>query len=923
MCLAKLNLETQHYSTLIEHGFQLLDEELAYLMKAFSSALERLGEGDLAQRLPWKGQELPDQPGPNRPLCQAYSMAFQLLNLVEERVALQVRRFREKEEGAASEKGLWPEKLSSLRKLGLEADDILKTLRTVKVEPVLTAHPTEAKRDSVRERHREIYDLLEFHENPSFTPREQERVQGFLESQLESLWRTGEIHVTRPSIRQELENALYYLREVFPEAVVRTRTHLKEAWKAAGFDVSLLEDLPPQIRFGTWIGGDRDGHPFVTAEVTEKSLIALRSNALRLFARKLDKLAYNLPLSKYFQKVPAALEALITRLADELAPHAVVDVEGLQKQHHEEPWRLAAHLMRGKVLLTRDHAEAAAAYRDPSSLDADLILLKQTLVEVGGGHLVHDYIDTLRHQLAAFGFHSALLDIRQNSAFHEKALTQLLVKANVPDAAAFSSWPTEKKRALLDQELTSPRPFLAPGMSAGPEADTVMACYRVLTTHRARYGNAGLGSLIVSMTRGVNDLLTVYVLAREAGLMEMTAEGLVCPLPVVPLFETMDDLENAPGIMDDFLAHPMTKRTLLAGSDSADVQMMLGYSDSNKDCGIFASQWGLWRAQEALSAVAVKHGARPVYFHGRGGTVGRGAGPTHWFMEALPHGALGGGFRMTEQGETIAQKYAHLGSATYHVELLIASVTAATAKHKFLPRPAYPCREIVARLSQWSMEAYRGLIHAPDFMAFYRTVTPIDALENSRIGSRPSRRTGKPTLEDLRAIPWVFSWTQSRFYLPGWFGVGSALDRLSKECPEDYDTLVENAPASSFLRYVLTNVDGSIVSANEEIMRAYGSLVPDQAIRERFIGMILDEFQRTKLHLVEVLHRGFDSRRPRMARTLAIREAPLRVLHFQQIALLKQYRAMVECGDMAGAEAMVPDLLVSINAIASGLRTTG
>ncbi|CAN5903076.1 phosphoenolpyruvate carboxylase [soil metagenome] len=923
MCLTWRNLETQQNSTLIEHGFQLLDAELAYLMKAFSSVLERLGEGDLAKRLPWTGQELPDQTGPNRPLCQAYSTAFQLLNLVEERVALQVRRFREKEDGAASEKGLWPEKLASLCKLGLDADAILNVLRTVTVEPVLTAHPTEAKRDSVRERHREIYDLLEFHETPSFTEREQERVQGFLEAQLESLWRTGEIHVTRPSIKQELENTLYYLREVFPEAVVRTRTHLKEAWKVAGFDVALLQDLSPQIRFGTWIGGDRDGHPFVTADVTESSLTALRSNALRLFARKLDKLAYNLPLSKYFQKVPAALEELIARLTLELATYDGVDVEALNKQHHEEPWRLAAHLMRGKILLTRDHPLAAEVYTNPSMLDADLALLKQTLTEVGAEHLVHDFLDTVRHQLATFGFHSALLDIRQNSAFHEKALTQLLVKAHVPEAASFPTWPTEKKRALLDEELMSPRPFLAPGMSAGPEADTVMACYRVLTAHRARYGNAGLGSLIVSMTRGVTDLLTVYVLAREAGLMELTEEGLVSPLPVVPLFETMDDLANAPGIMDEFLVHPMTKRTLQAASGGADVQMMLGYSDSNKDCGIFASQWGLCRAQEALSAVAAKHGVRPVYFHGRGGTVGRGAGPTHWFMEALPHGSLGGAFRMTEQGETIAQKYAHLSSATYHVELLIASVTAATAKHKHLPRPAYPCRDIFDRLSQWSMEAYRGLIHAPDFIAFYRAATPIDALENSRIGSRPSRRTGKPSLEDLRAIPWVFSWTQSRFYLPGWFGVGSALERLSKECPEDYATLIENAPASNFLRYVLTNVDGSIVSTNEEIMQAYGSLVPDEEIRERFVSMIVNEFHRTKKYLGEVLHRGFDSRRPRMARTLAIREAPLRVLHFQQIALLKQYRALVTSGDIAGAEAMVPDLLVSINAIASGLRTTG
>ncbi|WP_038167084.1 phosphoenolpyruvate carboxylase [Verrucomicrobium sp. BvORR106] len=895
-------------------------------MEAFAAALRRIGEPELADRMPWTGQPLPEQSGPNRPLCQAYSTAFQLLNLVEERVALQVRRLREKDLGPLAERGLWPDKLAAMQGLNLDARAIVEIMKSVRVEPVLTAHPTEAKRDSVRERHREIYDLLERRENPAFTPREQERVRGFLEAQLESLWRTGEIHVTRPSIAEELENALFFLREVFPEAVTRTRTHLREAWIAAGLDPVALKDLPPLIRFGTWIGGDRDGHPFVTAEVTKSSLQSLRNNALRLFARKLDRLAYNLPLSKHFQEVPAVLEELVARLVKELEGHEVVDVPALLDHHDEEPWRLAASLMRGKLLLTRDHPEATTVYAEPGALDADLRLLAECLSAVGAEHLVQDYVDPLRHQLAAFGFHSAVLDVRQNSAFHEKALTQLLVKAGVPNAATFPSWSEGEKRALLDHELASPRPFLSPGLSAGPDADAVIECYRVLAEYRARYGGAGLGSLIVSMTRGVNDLLTVYVLAREAGLIELTPQGLRSPLPVVPLFETMDDLAHAPAVVDDFLAHPVTRISLTGGggSNTPDFQMMLGYSDSNKDCGIFASQWGLHRAQEALFEVTRRHGVRPVFFHGRGGTVGRGAGPTHWFMEALPHGSLGGSFRMTEQGETISQKYSHLGSATYQVETLTASVSAATAKHRHAPKPADPCREILDRIAGYSMEAYRGLLHAPDFITFYREATPIDALENSRIGSRPSRRTGRASLEDLRAIPWVFSWTQSRFYLPGWYGVGAAFERLKVEAPEDYAALEGSISESSFLRYVLTNMDGSIVSANEEIMLAYGSLVADEAIRTRFMEQIIAEFHRTRDHLANILHGGgFGSRRPRMARTLQVREEPLKVLHHQQVALLKEWRALTAAGDTAAAEAMIPDLLISINAIASGLRTTG
>ena len=300
---------------LLNDGFQLLESELAFAMESFGAMLARLGHRDLAGRLPWSGKPLTAADGIDRGLGQAYSIAFQLLNIVEERVAAQVRRWREKAHGPAAEKGLWPDKLAAMRHMGLDAAGILEVLRQVRLEPVLTAHPTEAKRETVRERHREIYDIMQERENSTFTERERERGRRALESRLETLWRTGEIHVTRPSINQELENALFYLREVFPEAVSRAHTHLREAWEQAGFPLDDFEDMPPMIRFGTWIGGDRDGHPGVTAEVTSHALESLRFNALRLFARQLERLAHNLPLSRYFQQVPAALEDLLARLA--------------------------------------------------------------------------------------------------------------------------------------------------------------------------------------------------------------------------------------------------------------------------------------------------------------------------------------------------------------------------------------------------------------------------------------------------------------------------------------------------------------------------------------------------------------------------------------------------------------------------------
>lgn len=905
-------------------GFQLLDEELAFLMKAFAAVLRRLGEPELAAQLPWQGH--PPQVGttPSRSLGQAYSIAFQLLNVVEERVASQVRQIREKQAGATAEQGLWPDHLHQLGKLNLAESDLLAVLRDVRVEPVLTAHPTEAKRGTVRELHGEIYHLMNRHENPAYTPREQARLAGQLETLLENLWRTGEIHVTRPTIEAELQTALHYLREVFPAALAQAHLHLREAWTAAGLDPAGVDTLPPLIRFGTWIGGDRDGHPFVTAEVTAHALAALRGNALRIHRRSLETLAYHSPISCLFREIPPELSHLIDRLGLELAGapgvDPSVDPEYIKARNPEEPWREAAYLMRAKMVLAAQNHPAG--YRAPAQLDADLATYQETLKTTGADSLAVEQIIPFRRQVEAFGFHSAILDVRQNSAFHEAALQQLMETAGaLPAGQLLSKMPLAEKRALLEQELLSPRPFLSPGVSAGPEADTVLACHRVLAAHRARFGNAGLGTLIVSMTRNVEDLLTVYLLAREAGLMEWTPQGLRCPLPVAPLFETMGDLEAGPGITDAFLSHPITQRSLDPVQPT--FQMMVGYSDSNKDCGILASQWALHRAQMELTATCARHGVRPVFFHGRGGTVGRGAGPTHWFMEALPQGSLSGFLRMTEQGETIAQKYAHLGSAVYNMELLMASAASATARHRHGQRDAGAIHPIMEKLAPWSRDAYRALLKEPDFMAFYRTATPIDALEHSRIGSRPARRTGQATLDDLRAIPWVFSWTQSRFYLPGWFGAGSALEKLKTEDPDAFSSLGAALKESAFLGYVLTNIESSLVSANLEIMQDYATLVPDPALRDRFMAIILAEHNRTRLLLEELFNSSFAKRRPRLAYTLAIREAPLRVLHAQQIALLKTWRAKVAAGETEASEAMLPDLLLSINALASGLRTTG
>ncbi len=896
-------------------GFEQIDETLATLIESLGEALHSLGEDDLIPYLPWSGTVPEDHPPEGTQ--QLYSIGFQLLNMVEERVAAAIRREREKTLGADSIRGLWPRALKDMSEMGLSPEEIIGVLRDVDVQPVLTAHPTEAKRSSVRERHRALYDELVRSEYPKYTEREQRRIRARIVTALETLWRTGEIHLVRPDLFRELRDAIHYLRDLFPHALNRLDLHFTEAWRDAGFPMDVLRaaENVPRLSFGTWIGGDRDGHPLVTPAITRETLGMLRKAALQLLHRELVTLGTQLTLSRQLNEVPDELETRIDELSFTLGDETVSTA--LHNRFHEEPWRHLAALMAARL---KRQIDDLPGYDGPAAFGEDLKLLSDTINATGCTHIDEQYIRPLRQKLDIFGFHLATLDVRQNSEFHDAAIAQLLTAAGIPDGENYASWPEEERLTLLESELKSPRPFLHDTASAGEQADLVLEAYRVLGAEIAAHGKHGLGALIISMTRQLSDLLGVFLLAREAGLMEMTPGGPICPLEVVPLFETMDDLERAPGILGDYLAHPFVKRRA-AGTQ----QVMLGYSDSNKDCGILTAAWSLHRAQENLTQVAGEHGVKLRFFHGRGGTISRGAGPTHWFMAALPHGSLSGGFRMTEQGETIAQKYANLANATYNLELLLAGTAITTAHHRQPAPAADPAEALVPELSAASQHAYQQLLHSEGFIEFYRQATPIDALENSRIGSRPARRTGKKghSIADLRAIPWVFSWTQARFYLPGWFGVGSALEEMKARTPDKFAALKAALPGSTFLSYTLTNVETNLASANLDLMGDYAGLVTDEALRARFMDLIVAEFERTRTLLAELFDGDMRSRRPRMAKTLDIREAPLRVLHRQQVELLGQWRKLVAAGRDSEAEAMFPKLLLSINAISSGLRTTG
>ena len=909
----------------LARGLKKVDKDLDFMMTCFVEVLEQLDHKDLAGTLPWMGKrklrgvQLFSYRG-----VQAYSIAFQLLNMVEENASAQSKRLREDKHGLASDPGSWGRALRALVDAGLTDKQIAKRLNRMRVEPVLTAHPTEAKRATVLEIHREIYKLLVRRENNMWTAAEQRAIREEIKVALERLWRTGEFYHQKPDVQSELRNINYFLSKVFPDAVVSMDLRLRQAWEEAGFDPARVEhpDSLPQIVLGTWVGGDRDGHPLVTAEVTTRALNLFRSTAIAICNERLETLGQRLSLGDHLQSPPPVF---IRQVEKHAAAHGEAG-EAALKRNVGETWRQYVNLIHLR-LPNPVGALGQGQHRTPEGVIADLLFLRETLIEVGAGRIARAELDPLLRFLRTFGFHMAVLDIRQNSAFHDKAIGQLLA-ATGQDDANFAQWDESRRLGFLDSELRSTRPFLREQASIGNEADAVVACHRALVTHIDQYGSAGLGSLIVSMTRSVSDLLSVYLLAREAGLTAGGSDDAYCLLPVVPLFETIGDLERSTGIMDAFLSHPMTQRTLKARreaglTDGLTQQVMIGYSDSNKDGGILASLWNLYRAQQNLAAVGEKHGVRIVFFHGRGGTISRGAGPTHRFIDALPQGSIQGEMRVTEQGESITQKYANHITAVNNLELLTAGVTQNTFLHDVAVRSETAQAKVMDRLAEFSREAYQDLIRTPRFIEFFRQATPIDVIEASRIGSRPSRRTGAASLEDLRAIPWVFAWSQARFYLSGWYGVGSALARLKEEDPKGFEVIRKNYDDWPPLRYMLKNASTSVLASNRSMMKLYGGLVTDKKLRSLFLNRILAEHNLARKMLDELSGSKLSEGRPRLRKVIALRESAIDLLHEQQVALLKDWRKKVADGDRKEADALLPQMLLSLNAIAAGLQATG
>ena len=902
--------------------------DLRYLLQALYEILNENGEEDIAQNIPWIRDDAPEIALSISKQVQLYSLIFQLVNMVEINNAVQQRRAMEDSE-LTKVNGLWAQNIEQLVEAGCTSDEILSELKVLDIEPVLTAHPTEAKRATVLEHHRELYLLLVQLENSMYSQLEQRNIRSNIKKALYRLWKTGEIYLEKPDVSSELRNIMHYLVNVFPEVIPIVDRRLEQALEYKGLDSSLLKSTHsyPGLSFGNWVGGDRDGHPLVTAEVTQKTLLALRLNAFVVIRRKLVDLVRKMSFSRDLSQCSKSYQDRVHQLAEEL------NSRGQQAllRNKGEAFRQILNLMIHKLPVDteRGHAtrlsELPGSYQHSKTLVEDLRLLQKELLQYGARTIALDDLKDAIRIVEVFGFHLAALDIRQNSTFHDKAISQLLEAAHLKETD-FEQWDEEKRSRFLLDELELARPFIHPLTGLKNEALAVMDCLRTIESHTSKYGFNCIGSFIVSMTRSFSDLMSVYVLAREAGLAFMAPEGLILKVHVVPLLETIDDLENGPAILKTYFETPIVQRSLKYYQEQKGLkkplqQVMVGYSDSNKDGGIIASQWHLYKAQYRITELAERYGIEIRFFHGKGGSISRGSGPTHYFLRALPYNSPGGHVRLTEQGETIAQKYANKVNAAYNLELLGANTLYKTLLDRKKERHFHPYEAIVEWLAVETKRIYEKLLRSDGFIPFFRQATPIDAIESSKIGSRPAKRTGANTLSDLRAIPWVFSWSQSRYHMTSWFGLGSALKKMTEEKPEYYEDLKEALVTDDFLRYVFTNVDTSLAATDPTIMEEYAALVQEKDIRERFLDIFLTELNLVKEHMGVLLRRPFKERRKNHYYSNQLRSLLMEDLHHEQINLLKKWRKEKENG--GSSEKTQVELLLTINAIAGANRNTG
>ncbi len=786
---------------------------------------------------------------------------------------------------------------------GRTADDLLAWFARARVSPVLTAHPTEVQRQSILECEREIARLVMLPGSPA-----RDRA---LRAEVLRLWLTAMLRLTKLAVADEIANALAYFRLTFIPEIPRLYADLEEALRAR-YALEREPRLAPFLTVGSWVGGDRDGNPNVDARTLE---IALHQQARLILAHYLEEvnlLGRELGLSGRLMPTPREVLELAARSGDE------------SEQRADEPYRrilsgiygrlaAAARTLAGLEATPAPRFERAP-YGSAAEFATDLDLIARGLEAQGAGPLAEGRLRALRRKVSVFGFHLAAIDLRQSSDEHAQAVAELLARVGVEPA--YAKLDEARRTALLARELAGPRPLRSPHFGYSPQLERELGVVDAAAQAQRDLGSGAVSKYIISHCESVSDLLEVGVLLREAGLLRPDGGNAEIDVDVIPLFESIADLERCGGIMREAFEHPVYRAWVRARGDEQEV--MLGYSDSNKDGGYLSSSWTLYKATLDLMRACRMHGVRLRLFHGRGGTVGRGGGPSYEAVLSQPPGSVDGALRLTEQGEVIASKYADPENGRHNLEIL----AAATLEASLDPNPGTDGggrhAAIMEELSALALAAYRGLVRGtPGFMDYFREATPFSEIVRLNIGSRPASRRPSQSLEDLRAIPWVFSWSQCRVMLPGWYGFGTAVSRWLEEKRGTLDELRGMHGQWPFFRAVLSNLDMVLAKTDLGIGERYAELA-EPRLREAVFPRIAAEWHATRDALFAITGAtDFLADNPTLARSIRNRFAYLDALNHIQLALLRRYRG----GD--AEERTVRAIHLTINGIASVLRNSG
>ncbi len=825
-------------------------------------------------------------------LVRAFTVYFHLANVAE-----QVHRIEDLNSGSPNFANQFEETVQALADSGIAPQEISDLVARAELRPVFTAHPTEASRLAILDKLAMVSRLIEQRSESRRTEADRRRIDRRIEELVEAIWQTDELRHVRPEPLDEARAVLYYLDLTVREAVPELLDEMQAALRSIG--QALPTDRVP-IRFGSWVGGDRDGNPNVSPATTDLVLGLQRRRALEILVDEVGALGHELSVSTRVHGVSDELREAVD--ADRPALKDVQD-----RIDWSEPYRVRCEAIRRRLVASADGDTSRRGYRTPAHLDADLEVIERSLRENSGELLADGILSRVRRILQVIGFHFATLDIREHSDRHHEALATLFA-ANDLDYAGTSD---ADRADLLAAELASRRPLAPPST---PDDAGALALFRTLRTIMDRDGDAVIESYIISMTQGVEDVLAPVVLAREVGLVDLAHD--TARLGFVPLFETIDDLRSIdPTLRALFAVEPYRQIIDLRGGTQ---EVMVGYSDSNKDGGITTSQWEIHKALRAIRDVSTDTGIPIRVFHGRGGTIGRGGGPTHASILSQPNGVLDGEVKFTEQGEVIADKYGHPEIARRNLDLAFTAVLEASLAHKS-PRhdegTITRWYSIMDGMANDAYAAYRRFVETPGLVEYFTTSTPVEELGEMNIGSRPARRRGATAgIADLRAIPWVFGWTQSRQIIPGWFGAGSGL--AACRAAGHGDEMRRMFEDWHFFRTFISNVEMTLTKTDLTIARHYVERLVDPSLHHLF-DMVVDEYHRTVDEVRAVTGEDLLAEKPMLRRTLAVRDAYLDPINVLQVEMLHRSRA----GEVS--EELQRGLLLTINGIAAGMRNTG